>query len=195
MPGTQNRRTGVCHQFSDFGCCTYGDSCKFRHVSSKRVGQSQSFRKYPEFNYCKGEPIVQEFYRMCDYFEWEKEDIEKKTAHEDFKTAMVLTFNSLYGTDVDDIDSWHKLCVALDIDPLPEGLKECQRAVQKVHVNIVDLVDTRGEQVEIFDSLEDLQDYTIETGKFFPKQSAYAGGVLKALLREILGERRSGYRR
>jgi hypothetical protein len=60
------------------------------------------------------------------------------------------------------------------------------QAVQKVHVNIVDLVDTRGEKIELFDSLEELQDYTIETGKFFPKRSAYAGGVLKALLRKIL---------
>jgi len=64
------------------------------------------------------------------------------------------------------------------------------QAVQKVHVNLVDLVDTGGEQVEIFDSLSELQDYTFETGKFFPKESAYAGGVLKALLREILNKRR-----
>jgi hypothetical protein len=61
------------------------------------------------------------------------------------------------------------------------------QAVQKLHVNIVDLVGTRGEKIELFDSLEELQDYTIEIGKFFPKSSAYAGGVLKALLRKIVG--------
>jgi len=55
-----------------------------------------------------------------------------------------------------------------------------------VHVNLIDLVDTSGRDVEIFPSLEDLSEYTIETGKFFPKESAYAGGVLKFLLREIL---------
>ena len=85
------------------------------------------FAQYPDFDYCKERPIVQEFYRMCDFFEWEGDDNEKKVAHEDFKTAMVLTFNTLYGTDVDDIDSWHKLCVALNISPLPKGLRECQR--------------------------------------------------------------------
>jgi hypothetical protein len=52
---------------------------------------------------------VQEFYRMCDFFEWEKDDEEKKSAHEEFKTAMVLTFNALYGTDVNNIESWHIL--------------------------------------------------------------------------------------
>jgi hypothetical protein len=75
----------------------------------------------------KRNPIVQEFYRMCDFFEWERDDYEKKTAHEEFKTAIVLTFNALYGTDVEDIDSWHKLCVALDINPLPKRLKNCRR--------------------------------------------------------------------
>lgn len=55
-----------------------------------------------------------------------------------------------------------------------------------VHVNLVDLVDTSGYDAEVFASLEELQTYTIESGKFFPKESAYAGGILKFLLREIL---------
>lgn len=40
--------------------------------------------------------------------------------------------------------------------------------------------------MELFTSLDELSEYTIENGKFFPKESAYAGGVLKFLLREIL---------
>jgi hypothetical protein len=47
-------------------------------------------------------------------------------------------------------------------------------------------VDTSRDGVELFASLEELREYTIESGKFFPKESAYAGGVLKFLLREIL---------
>jgi hypothetical protein len=38
-----------------------------------------------------------------------------------------------------------------------------------------------------FPSLAELQVFTISTGRYFPKQSAYAGGVLKFLLRELLG--------
>lgn len=54
-------------------------------------------------------------------------------------------------------------------------------------MNIVDLVDTdnTGEEVKIFRSLDDLRDYTIDSGKYFPKENAYAGGVLRFLLREI----------
>jgi hypothetical protein len=84
------------------------------------------FAQYPAFDYCKEYPIVEEFYRMCDSFGWEKDDEEKKAAQFGFKTAMVLAFNALYGTDVNDIGAWHKLCVALDITPLPSGLKDCR---------------------------------------------------------------------
>jgi hypothetical protein len=50
----------------------------------------------------------------------------------------------------------------------------------------VDLVDISRDGVELFASLDELREYTIESGKFFSKESAYAGGVLKFLLREIL---------
>lgn len=53
-------------------------------------------------------------------------------------------------------------------------------------MNLVDLVDTSAPDVELFTCLDDLREYTKESGKFFPKESAYAGGVLKFLLREIL---------
>jgi len=61
-------------------------------------------------------------------------------------------------------------------------------------VNLVDLVDTgnTGHEVTQFLCLEDLQDYTIKHGKYFPKESAYAGGMLKFLLREILNNHVGG---
>lgn len=55
--------------------------------------------------------------------------------------------------------------------------------VEQAHVNLVDLVDDGS--FEIFESLGGLQQYTIKTGRYFPKENAYAGGVLKFLLREI----------
>lgn len=55
-------------------------------------------------------------------------------------------------------------------------------------MNLVDLVDTprTGAPVQVFPSLKKLQDYTITHGKYFPKEDAYAGGLLRFLLREIL---------
>ena len=40
--------------------------------------------------------------------------------------------------------------------------------------------------MERFSSLEELRAYTIETKKIFPREDAYAGGLLAYLLREIL---------
>ena len=67
-----------------------------------------------------------------------------------------------------------------------------------LHVSLVDLVDAREDgpntEVELFDSLEALRAYTIETEKFFPKESAHARDLLRFPLREILG-RYNGLRR
>lgn len=52
-----------------------------------------------------------------------------------------------------------------------------------------------GQSVTQFDTLEELKDYIISTGKFFPKESAYAGGILKLLLREIPNKHESGMTR
>lgn len=47
---------------------------------------------------------------------------------------------------------------------------------------------TRASQpVHVFRTEEELRRYTIETGKFFPKEEAYAGGLLKYMLRQITG--------
>ena len=65
------------------------------------------------------------------------------------------------------------------------------KKVQTTHVNLIDLVERArsGEEVRVFRDLDELREYTKSTGKFFPKEDAYAGGVLKYLLREILQTR------
>jgi hypothetical protein len=62
------------------------------------------------------------------------------------------------------------------------------KVVRATHVNIVDLVDNNsiGGRVKIFNSEEALSRYTISTGKYFPKENAYAGGLLRFLLRQIM---------
>lgn len=62
------------------------------------------------------------------------------------------------------------------------------KAVRATHVNLVDLVDspTTGEPVRIFQSVQQLSVYTKQNGKFFPMENAYAGGILRYLLRQIM---------
>ncbi|ODH12931.1 hypothetical protein ACO22_07772 [Paracoccidioides brasiliensis] len=144
------------------------------------------FNQYPQFNYRRNESIASEFYRMCDHFGWGKQNQDRKNALFKFKNAMVMKFNDLYGSDTDDINCWHRLCIAVDIDPLPQTIKACKKEIKGVHVNLVDLVDnTTRQQARLFASVDELRAYTINNSKYFPKESAYAGGVLKYLLREI----------
>jgi hypothetical protein len=57
------------------------------------------------------------------------------------------------------------------------------------HVNLCDLLDSanQGKRVRIFNNVHDLRKYTLETQRIFPKEEAYAGGLLRYLLREIVG--------
>ena len=59
------------------------------------------------------------------------------------------------------------------------------QAVQKKHVNLVDLVHGSKQEVRIFKTVKELREYTIATKKIFPKKDARDGGVLRALRRQI----------
>ena len=53
-----------------------------------------------------------------------------------------------------------------------------------MHVNLVDLVLEEG-PVHKFKTVKELSEYTRATGKFFPRDDAEAGGLLRYLLRHI----------
>ncbi len=86
------------------------------------------FATYPDFHYRPSAPLVSEFHRMCDFFGWHKEDDSRKEAHAGFKDAMVLDFNSFYGTDVNAFQSWHLLYRAVNVVPLPHDIAACREA-------------------------------------------------------------------
>lgn len=203
--------SGVCYSYSQTASCRFGSQCRFAHDEelevtngSNRCGtmheRSQTyaqtpldtfFATYPKFEYDSSASAPLEFYRMCDEFCWDREDEEREQASRDFKDALVKQFNDIYGTDVNDLASWRTLCQIVHVSPIPDTLESCREAVKATHVNIVDLVDTKvtGEPVTVFVSEVDLSEYTISTGKFFPRDNAYAGGLLRYLLRRIINPR------
>ncbi|KIM42846.1 hypothetical protein M413DRAFT_10279 [Hebeloma cylindrosporum] len=164
------------------------------------------FARYPRFPYDACDSVTNQFARLCKFFGWQpKEAAFRKTddarkywvARRAFNNAMTKQFNSIYGTDFGDLSSWKNLCKVLGIVPIPDGLEECRDAVAATHVNIVDLVEaqTTGKPVQSFSSERELSDYTMEFRKFFPRDNAYAGGLLKFLLRNILNPSNSRGRR
>ncbi|KAF8260808.1 hypothetical protein EI94DRAFT_1689434 [Lactarius quietus] len=144
------------------------------------------FSQYPNFQHQPSNSPVAEFDRLCEFHEWERHYQERKDAREEFQNAMREEFNGLYGSDENDIGNWYKLCHVLGITPLPDTLPKCRAAVHTKHVNLVDLVHGSKVEVRQFKTVEELSEYTKETEKFFPKESARDGGVLRALRRHIL---------
>lgn len=60
--------------------------------------------------------------------------------------------------------------------------------IADTHVNILDLLENVriGEEVHKFESVVELSDYTMISGRIFPQGDAKAGGILQVLLRFIL---------
>ena len=63
---------------------------------------------------------------MCDYFRWDRDNRERKDAHDDFKTALVQQFNTVYGTDDTILETWQGLCRALNVAPPPTSAAEAK---------------------------------------------------------------------
>ncbi|KDQ53373.1 hypothetical protein JAAARDRAFT_137311 [Jaapia argillacea MUCL 33604] len=118
---------------------------------------------------------------------------EYDRARRELKIALTKQFNTIYASDVNSLHSWGQLCQILEIVPVPETLQSRREAVKDTHVNLVDLVDTRStsQRVRVFRTELHLSIYTKATDRFFPKRSAYAGGLLLFLLRNIMYPDRS----
>ncbi|KAI1804819.1 hypothetical protein F4811DRAFT_518545 [Daldinia bambusicola] len=160
-----------------------------RLLQSETKSMDQFFAQHSDFRHDETAPVWDEFGRLCEHYGWKDEDFEKRVAKRQFKDALIAEFERIYGSDSTSLSSWQKLCRILEIHPIPDKVKNCRKKVLAVHVNLVDLVDCQraGKRVRIFANLEELQGYTRETEKYFPKNEAKSRGPLRHLLRNILG--------
>ncbi|RXW19646.1 hypothetical protein EST38_g6205 [Candolleomyces aberdarensis] len=152
-----------------------------------RPGPLKSFfERYPSFDYNAFEPSTSEFRRLAKLMGWRRDDPEQKAAYEAFTDALANQFNSNYGSDAENLESWQKLCDNLGIYPIPDDLIEARKAVFNTHVNLVDLTEgfDGAKEIDVFPIEEALSGYTKMTGKYF-SSSRTAGTLLKALLRNI----------
>ena len=184
-----------------------------RNINTQPLGSETPlesfFSKYSGFQYEPSNSPKVEFDRLCDLYasEWEEEEWKRRAARRAFNAALKEEFDSLYGSDEHDIKNWHKLCHVLRINPVPDTLRECRavscrssdplcpwstkasssiQAVLKKHVNLIDLVHGSKVEVTIFKTEKELSKYTKATEKYFPREEARDGGVLRALRRQIM---------
>ncbi|KDR67098.1 hypothetical protein GALMADRAFT_130478 [Galerina marginata CBS 339.88] len=145
---------------------------------------AEYFAQHPTFTPNHNKSATSEFHRLCQALHLPKQSRARKAARAAFKDALTEEFNSIYGTDADDLVAWHTLCERIGIAPVPSTLEECRKAVTSTHVNLVDLT-TRSGHIRIFSSVEELSEYTMENDKIFPRDNVYAGDLLQHLLRHI----------
>jgi hypothetical protein len=157
------------------------------------------FTQFASFSFNANQSSSKNFDRLVRAIKCDPQDPDRHAVREGFKDALVQEFNERFGTDGNDISNWQNLCHVLRIVPVPDSIEECRQRVWDTHVNLVDLVDSArtGRPVKVFASLGELTAYTLrKPKKFFPKENAYQGGLLKELLREIInpyfGKRRNG---
>ncbi|EAU90712.1 hypothetical protein CC1G_03981 [Coprinopsis cinerea okayama7 len=156
-------------------------------------GPLQTFfdRFLPNFIFDPRNPSYDEYHRL--------EAFRKQTNHpslatttrkallEEFRIALIEQFHFRFGRDVESLDAWRALCVAMKIEPVPDTLKEARKAVFNTHVNLVDLTDEYEDwgRLTKFSSEAELSDYTLRTKYIFPRNKINRRTILYMLLRRI----------
>lgn len=86
------------------------------------------FASYPEFQYEPDNGALSEWRRLCRshlVIDPENKILLVRETGRELRTAMVLQFNSRYGTDANSLSSWQLLCLKVDI-PVRDTIKECE---------------------------------------------------------------------
>ena len=84
------------------------------------------FMSYPTFSYDSTAAFMDNFFDLCDQMRWDRHSSRRRAALRSLEDAMVKTFNNMYGTMVDDLFAWRRICLAIGIEPVPDNLNDCR---------------------------------------------------------------------
>ncbi|KAM5475406.1 hypothetical protein MauCBS54593_001094 [Microsporum audouinii] len=143
------------------------------------------YSRFPGFQSNPTASSSDEFTLLARHMGWGK---KSKTYKRERASFLASEFATHYGADGTKLQNWQALCLELQIREPIDTITKCRKALSKVHVNLVDLIDARrtGKAPTKFPNSQSLREYTLSKGKIFPKAAAKEEGFLKALLRRIL---------
>ncbi|CAG8972327.1 hypothetical protein HYALB_00001730 [Hymenoscyphus albidus] len=148
------------------------------------------FHSFPTFDYNPSLPPATSYANLRRHKGLYRGSDASTDAWNRYQDALQSELHMWYGAE-NDLTAWHALCRAIGVEPLPTTCDQCEEAVRRTHVNIVDLIDYgrsgSEEKVETFCDVAGLRAYTKETGKIFRNTFDQEGGnvVLRHLLRKI----------
>lgn len=143
------------------------------------------FSTHDGFTYDHTKPPSHEFHRLAKSSRWDPRTKEREIVG--FRKALERQFNSMYGRKENHAQHWQGLCRLLNIFPVPQQLDHCREMFLTVFVNVIDLIHLpqSQEQLRTFETVEDLAEYTKESGRYFPTRRVQIGGIIGCLLRHI----------
>ncbi|PYH93937.1 hypothetical protein BO71DRAFT_419687 [Aspergillus ellipticus CBS 707.79] len=143
------------------------------------------FSDFPAFQPDPDAPITAEFKRLAIQRQWKQ---GSKTWRKRWNRFIGMEYDRIIGNNLRGLDDWRELCAELDLPGPFASIRQCKKALSKVHVNIVDLLECRqlGCKPRKFPSQKALTTYTRKSGKFFGKSIAKQDKLLKVLLRRLL---------
>ncbi|RPB01297.1 hypothetical protein L873DRAFT_1565108, partial [Choiromyces venosus 120613-1] len=120
--------------------------------------------------------IHHDFARLCEHKQWRQRSRAQGRAWASFRQALINEFNYMFGIDDNNLENWQRLCrvVGVPEERIPETITQCKKALSTIHVNLIDLIETRypGRNTpRRFPTLTALGNYTRQTGKFFPREA------------------------
>jgi hypothetical protein len=86
---------------------------------------AQFFAQFHDFDFNPQSGISKEFRRLAKQRKWG--DKRRRQERSKFQDAIAEEFNGVYGTDVDDLPSWHRLCREIRLTPLPQSITDCRK--------------------------------------------------------------------
>ncbi|KAL5357415.1 hypothetical protein BJX96DRAFT_172499 [Aspergillus floccosus] len=155
------------------------------------------FDGFPDFELNPNVPVSEEFKRLARKRQWKR---GSKTWKKMWNRFINLEYDHHFGDNkLAGLADWQELCEELDLEGPFTSIKQCRKAVSQVHVNIVDLLESRqlkhrnrGESRHIehkpkkYPSVAALSRYTRETHRFFARAKAKQDKLLKVLLRRLV---------
>jgi len=171
------------------------DSGTKRMVEEKPAGQTGRtlehldafFSKYPQFKRDPTKSVATQLNELRRQEKWwGRRSNLWDAARQKYQNALVQQFNTAYGTDANDLKTWHRVLGRIHAGKLPQTVDECTQLVGSVFVNLVDLVEASADsderRVKVFQTEEALSSYTVKTRKYFPRKHACVGDVLRCFL-------------
>ncbi|RAL04625.1 uncharacterized protein BO80DRAFT_452173 [Aspergillus ibericus CBS 121593] len=143
------------------------------------------FSNFPDFKQNPDLPISVEFNRLASHRRWKK---GSRTWCRVWNLCMNMEYDRVIGSHLAELDDWRRLCEELDLPgPFP-SIRQCKKALSRVYVNIVDIIECRqlGQKPREFHTLRALIAYTRNSGNFFGRAQAKQDKLLKTLLRKVL---------